>query len=780
MFSPKAPSTSISNSTHHHRNPAVDQVVLVLVDALRPDFALSTLSPQGGDGFSCQSPKETSLPVYASATLTYIEDALTTSVGSHTRRPVLGAFFVADAPTTTAQRLKALTTGVVPALMEAGSNFACDAVVEDNIILQLNGSCTVLGDDTWLSLFPNEKGGGEGDEHRHNTWRDARVFPSFQVDDLDTNDEGVLKVLESVLDKSWQEGTRLVLAHFLGVDHAGHTFHANHTAMHAKLAQLNVMLRRLSQYLADRAQQEPHRSTLLLVLGDHGMTDSGDHGGSSALETDSFLFAELFGASHHNTLEDTARVEHIVEGRWDRCRHNADWDDLCRLMHCSAPWRHGGASPSRPSSPLSAFRQVDLVPTLSWLLGIRIPFSNSGRVVKELMALVSGASAPPTHAQEAFLRENCQQLQAMRDELQLRVEEGELGERMMEEGVDLCQALSMDELEKYMASISRAVRRSTLHVQWAVVLMSLGVACVVVLRCIVALVRTTMAPLSNNKSTNMMFEHREAALRVALLFIVVGVVVLQFSNSFVVYEAPIVLRVVGPHTAVAIVCMMPFWWCRRRSVTPTRQVVVYLCVVLWLSSLCNPLHPTWSIQTAAFGALLRVLCDVVVLPMSCEPAAAHRGHIWCIVAVPMFLFLFAIAAFFGHGQQNTFTSIDWTASTVGGGSTDVLGSMFGLPQHLWWKGFLVMSRTFGTSLLPILALRGCEIPAKDGSVTASVQILSTCRRWYCLLWVAKALCASIAALILRSHLMVVAIFGPNVLFHTLHAAVVVLGAFFVP
>ncbi|CUF88557.1 membrane-associated protein, putative [Bodo saltans] len=71
MFSPKAPSTSISNSTHHHRNPAVDQVVLVLVDALRPDFALSTLSPQGGDGFSCQSPKEMSLPVYASATLTF-------------------------------------------------------------------------------------------------------------------------------------------------------------------------------------------------------------------------------------------------------------------------------------------------------------------------------------------------------------------------------------------------------------------------------------------------------------------------------------------------------------------------------------------------------------------------------------------------------------------------------------------------------------------------------------------------------------------------------------
>lgn len=35
--------------------------------------------------------------------------------------------------------------------------------------------------------------------------------------------------------------------------------------------------------------------TLLFILGDHGMTNSGDHGGNSHQETDTFLFAQYFG-----------------------------------------------------------------------------------------------------------------------------------------------------------------------------------------------------------------------------------------------------------------------------------------------------------------------------------------------------------------------------------------------------------------------------------------------------------------------------------------------------
>lgn len=46
--------------------------------------------------------------------------------------------------------------------------------------------------------------------------------------------------------------------------------------------------------------QRLHDDTLLVVMGDHGMTDSGDHGGESQKETDAAIFlyspASLFPA----------------------------------------------------------------------------------------------------------------------------------------------------------------------------------------------------------------------------------------------------------------------------------------------------------------------------------------------------------------------------------------------------------------------------------------------------------------------------------------------------
>lgn len=60
--------------------------------------------------------------------------------------------FIADAPTTTFQRIKALTTGTIPAFIEVGNNFGGANVFDDNIVEQFiqNGqNVTLLGDDTW-------------------------------------------------------------------------------------------------------------------------------------------------------------------------------------------------------------------------------------------------------------------------------------------------------------------------------------------------------------------------------------------------------------------------------------------------------------------------------------------------------------------------------------------------------------------------------------------------------------------------------------------------------
>jgi predicted AlkP superfamily pyrophosphatase or phosphodiesterase len=111
------------------------------------------------------------------------------------------ASFVADPPTVTAQRLKALTTGGLPTFMEIRQNFNSDAMEEDNWVDQLiakkqpghakknkqvvdddehkdynmkgqndDHKVILVGDDTWEHLFPR------------------RFFPSHSMDSFDTRD----------------------------------------------------------------------------------------------------------------------------------------------------------------------------------------------------------------------------------------------------------------------------------------------------------------------------------------------------------------------------------------------------------------------------------------------------------------------------------------------------------------------------------------------------------------------------------------------------------------
>ena len=67
----------------------------------------------------------------------------------------------------------------------------------------------------------------------------------------------------------------VMIAHFLGVDHVGHRFEANHPAMTDKLGQMNKMIEEVVEVLEE--------DTLLMVMGDHGSTPTGDHGGASEL-----------------------------------------------------------------------------------------------------------------------------------------------------------------------------------------------------------------------------------------------------------------------------------------------------------------------------------------------------------------------------------------------------------------------------------------------------------------------------------------------------------------
>lgn len=138
--------------------------------------------------------------------------------------------FVADPPTTTMQRLKALTTGTLPTFIDISSNFNSYEIQEDNLIRQCkqNGLKVVfMGDDTWMGMY-------------HNIFDKSYPFPSLNVKDLNTVDEGVFKHIIPELKEHYAD---FVIGHFLGIDHCGHTYGPNNKIMRDKLIYIDIIIK---------------------------------------------------------------------------------------------------------------------------------------------------------------------------------------------------------------------------------------------------------------------------------------------------------------------------------------------------------------------------------------------------------------------------------------------------------------------------------------------------------------------------------------------------------
>ena len=120
--------------------------------------------------------------------------------------------------------------GSLPTFIDASANFASSAILEDNLLFQLkanNKSIVFMGDDTWLDLYPNY-------------FERQFPYPSFDVMDLDTVDNGVIHQLIPELKKNdWH----VIIGHFLGVDHCGHRYGPNHPEMKRKLLEMDVIIK---------------------------------------------------------------------------------------------------------------------------------------------------------------------------------------------------------------------------------------------------------------------------------------------------------------------------------------------------------------------------------------------------------------------------------------------------------------------------------------------------------------------------------------------------------
>ncbi|KAJ6787731.1 hypothetical protein PWT90_03479 [Aphanocladium album] len=289
--------------------PPFDKLVFVVIDALRSDFVYAE-----GSGFEY--------------TQSLIRDGAAIPFTAYAR-----------SPTVTMPRLKAITTGSIPSFVDLILNIdegdkSSALAAQDTWLAQLKakdtGKVVMYGDDTWLKLFPDFFDRHDGTS-------------SFFVADFTEVDNNVTRHINGELQNDdWS----LMVLHYLGVDHIGHKSGPRSSNMVPKQLEMDSIVRTLYDSMSTKKHLE---STLLVVCGDHGMNEAGNHGASSPGETSAallFLSPKLKGIS--------SKYE----------------------------------APALPKNEFDFYTEVeqsDIVPTVAALLGFPVSKNNLGAFIPEFL-----------------------------------------------------------------------------------------------------------------------------------------------------------------------------------------------------------------------------------------------------------------------------------------------------------------------------------------------------------------------------------------------------------
>ncbi|KOS16884.1 GPI ethanolamine phosphate transferase 2 [Escovopsis weberi] len=256
-------------------------------------------------------------------------------------------------------RIKAITTGSIPSFVDLILNFdeadtSSTLAAQDTWLAQIkaktSGKLLMYGDDTWLKLFP-----GTFDRHDGTT--------SFFVSDFTEVDHNVTRhVAGELANDDWS----LMVLHYLGLDHIGHKSGPHSAHMPAKQREMDGIVEDIFEALESQSHLG---STLLVLCGDHGMNDAGNHGASSPGETSPAL------------VFMSPKLKEISTGY---------------------------AAPARPENEFdyySTVEQSDITPTLAALLGFPISKNNLGAFIFEFLPFW-----PDPRDQVQLLVRNAQQI----------------------------------------------------------------------------------------------------------------------------------------------------------------------------------------------------------------------------------------------------------------------------------------------------------------------------------------------------------------------------------
>ncbi|KAI9746422.1 MAG: major facilitator super transporter protein [Claussenomyces sp. TS43310] len=292
-----------------------NKVVFMVVDALRSDFVYSE-----GSGFAY--------------TQNLISGGSAMPFTAH-----------ATSPTITMPRIKAITTGSIPSFLDVILNFAesdtsSSLATQDTWLAQMKakgtGKMTMFGDDTWIKLFPG-------------TFDRVEGTSSFFVADFTEVDHNVTRnIPKELMEDDWNT----MILHYLGLDHIGHKSGPRSPNMLPKQEEMDGIVQQIYEAMET---YERYKNTLLVLCGDHGMNDAGNHGGSATGETSPAL------------VFISPKLRAISAG-----------------SKTPAPMRED-------FQYYTTVEQSDIVPTLGGLLGFPSPRNNLGAFIADFLPFWSQA-----------------------------------------------------------------------------------------------------------------------------------------------------------------------------------------------------------------------------------------------------------------------------------------------------------------------------------------------------------------------------------------------------
>ncbi|OIR58300.1 MAG: GPI ethanolamine phosphate transferase [Amphiamblys sp. WSBS2006] len=271
----------------------------------------------------------------------------------------------ADSSTVTYMKMFALFSGMIPNITDIFSSFSAKKKDIDNIfhhILLRARRFMFTGDDTTPKMFDcitDPKSIGS------ECSVDMETAYSFDLQDYYRYD--------SVIDRKIQEETaradwEYIFAHSFCLDHLSHAVGMADPAFAEKLAWTDRWMQSLFESLEDGVD--------LFLLSDHGMTDSGGHGGLGTKEVMSF-FLHIKKGAHEKILPENKP-------------HLAEWNDFFARAEKNRKEAFAGTEidiewPYAAGDFTGTIYQSDITSTFSVMHDIPIPTENIGFVVAELI-----------------------------------------------------------------------------------------------------------------------------------------------------------------------------------------------------------------------------------------------------------------------------------------------------------------------------------------------------------------------------------------------------------